>query len=91
MKTKLTNSMTRRTFVAGSAVGLTALSAGRAFGANDRVNVGVIGVGLIGRILTRGFVAQPDVNVVGISETYQPRMNLGVEPVSYTHLRAHET
>jgi hypothetical protein len=49
----------------------TALSAGRILGANERINVGVIGVGLIGRILTRGFVAHPNVQVVGIAETYK--------------------
>lgn len=71
--------ITRRKFVKASAMGLTALSASRVLGANERVRVGVIGVGLIGRILTRGFVSQPDVQIAGISETYGPRMDLGVE------------
>lgn len=71
--------ITRRKFVKTSAMGLTALSASRVMGANGRIRVGVIGVGLIGRILTRGFVSQPDVEIAGISETYGPRMDLGVE------------
>ncbi len=71
--------MTRRSFVKTGAIGLTALSASRVMGASERVHVGVIGVGLIGRILTRGFAAQPDVEVGSIAEAFEPRLDLGVE------------
>jgi predicted dehydrogenase len=61
------------------AVGLTALSARRVLGANERIGIGVIGFGLIGRIHTRSFLSQPDVDVIGLSEVYQPRMDAGAE------------
>jgi hypothetical protein len=56
----------RRTFVKTTATfaGLTALSAARVLGANDRIRVGLIGFGLIGRIHTRALLAQPDVDLV---------------------------
>lgn len=76
------NGTTRRHFIktaATAAVGLSALSASRVMGANERINVGVIGVGLIGRILTRSFLEQPDVRITGIAETYLPRLDLGAE------------
>jgi predicted dehydrogenase len=73
-------SITRRTFVkaTAAAAGLTALSASRVLGANERVGIGIIGFGLIGRIHTRSFMGQPDVDIVGFAETYQPRLEAGV-------------
>ena len=67
--------LTRRTFVktAAAAAGLTALSASRVLGANERIGVGIIGFGLIGRIHTRSFMAQPDVRIAAVADTYQPR------------------
>jgi len=73
--------ITRRTFVkrtAATAAGLTALSATRVLGANDRIGVGVIGFGLIGRIHTRALLKQSDVNIAGFAETYQPRLDAAV-------------
>jgi predicted dehydrogenase len=69
--------LTRRCFVktTASVAGLTAWSATRVLGANERVGVGVIGFGLVGRIHTRSFMAQPDVNIVAVAETYQPRLD----------------
>jgi predicted dehydrogenase len=66
--------LNRRTFLqAGVATGLTAAAYRRAFGANERIGVGIIGFGLIGRIHTRNFHAQPDVRVVGVADVYGPR------------------
>jgi predicted dehydrogenase len=74
-KSRETSSITRRAFVqAGAAAALTAASWKRAYGANERIGVGVIGFGLIGRIHTRNFKAQPDVQVVAVAETYRPRL-----------------
>ena len=73
--------ISRRGFVRAGVAGLTALSATRVLGANERVGVGVIGFGLIGRIHTRSFMGQPDVSIVALSETYKPRMEAGVELV----------
>jgi predicted dehydrogenase len=64
----------RRSFLqAGAAASLTAAMYRRAHGANERIGVGVIGFGLIGRIHTRNFHAQSDVNLVGVSDVYGPR------------------
>jgi predicted dehydrogenase len=60
---------------------LGAWSMGRALGANERVGVGIIGFGLIGRIHTRSFREQPDVNLVGVAETYQPRLEAAAQLV----------
>src|SRR5215472_16103271 len=74
--------LTRRGFLGATAAGLTALSASRVLGANERVGVGIIGFGLIGRVHTRSFMGQPDVSIVALSETYRPRMQAGAAFVS---------
>ena len=74
--------MTRRTFLKQSA-GATAGAAwaSRAFGppavtsapgANDRIRVGFIGLGNRGSQLLRGFMAQPDCEVVALCDVYEP-------------------
>ncbi len=67
--------ISRRQFVKSTvaAAGLTALSAERVLGANDRVGIGIIGFGLIGRIHTRSFMSHEDVDIVAIADTYGPR------------------
>jgi predicted dehydrogenase len=75
--------LTRRTFVktTTSAAAFTALSASRVFGANERIGVGIIGFGLIGRIHTRAFMAQPDVRITAVADTYEPRREAAAELV----------
>jgi predicted dehydrogenase len=64
----------RRTFVqGGAAAALTALSYGRVWGANERVGVGFIGAGLIGKRHLLDFRDQPDVTPVGVAETHRGR------------------
>src|SRR5438477_12270265 len=72
--------LTRRTFVetAAAFASLTALSAGRVLGANERIRVGLIGFGLIGRIHTRSLLNQPDVELVAFSDAYQPRLDAAI-------------
>jgi predicted dehydrogenase len=72
--------MKRREFIKRVAqttavVSTTALSTSRALGANERVDIGVIGCGLIGRIHTRSFVSLPGAQVVAVADTYQPRLD----------------
>src|SRR5437870_4503218 len=69
--------LTRRSFIKSgtAAAALTAASWNRVIGANERVGIGVIGFGLVGRIHTRNFTAQPDAQVVAVSETFGPRMD----------------
>jgi len=70
----------RRAFLktlAGTALA-TAASTARVRGANDRVRIGVIGNGLIGRRHLLDFKAQPDCEIAGISEVSDERMDDGV-------------
>jgi predicted dehydrogenase len=66
--------LTRRGFLGAGAAGLTALSAGRVLGANERIGVGVIGFGLIGRIHTRNLKDMPGAAVTAVCDVYQPRL-----------------
>src|SRR5918992_1023858 len=69
--------MHRRDFikrVAQTSAAVSALSAQRVFGANERVGIGVIGFGLIGRLHARNFHALADSRVVAVAETYAPRL-----------------
>jgi predicted dehydrogenase len=69
--------MKRRDFikrVAQTSAVVSALSAQRVLGANERVRIGVIGFGLIGRLHTRSFLGLPDSQVVAVSDVYRPRL-----------------
>ena len=84
--------MTRR-LVLGA---MTAASYKKVLGANERVGVGFIGYGLIGAQHVFDFRNQDDVNMVALAETFEPRMQQGLEaikakagmnPRSYTDFR----
>ncbi len=68
--------MDRRTFAVGA---VSALSALRVAGANDRVRVGLIGSGGRGRQDWGTFLRQPDVEPVAVCDVYQPFLDKGVE------------
>ena len=59
--------------VAGASL-MSAASLGRVLGANDRVRVGLIGHGLIGTRHLLDFKAQPDVEIVGVCELSDARL-----------------
>src|ERR1051325_1996658 len=70
--------VSRREFVKTTALGATAVamsarSYSQIVGANDRVRVGQIGFGLVGRIYARNFHANKGSKLVAVSDTYQPR------------------
>jgi len=67
--------LSRRTF----ATSLSAAMYSRILGANDRVQVGFIGYGLIGAQHVFDFKNQRDVDMAAMSETYQPRMEEGIQ------------
>ncbi len=71
----------RRNFLKGAASAsvMTAASYENILGANDRVRVGCIGIGLIGKRHLLDFLSQPDCEVTGISELYEPRLTEGIE------------
>src|SRR3954453_18279090 len=67
-------SVTRRQIIAAA----TAASYERILGANDRIGVGFVGYGLIGAQHVFDFKNQKDVDMVAMSDTYQPRMEQGI-------------
>ena len=73
----LPDDLTRRTFLQGAA-GATAISAAsyrRVLGANDRLGVGFIGYGLIGKRHVLDFKEQPDVRCVAVSDVHRGRLD----------------
>ncbi len=58
--------------LAGTMLGTPAASYARILGANDRINVGIIGMGRQARGLMRAFHGEPDATVVAIAEVYEP-------------------
>lgn len=78
--------MNRRSFIkksalAGAATAFTAASYAQIAGANERVRMGIIGFGLIGRIHTRSFHGLKESKVVAVSDCYRPRLDACVELV----------
>ena len=65
---------TRRGFLAAA----SAASYQRILGANDRIQVGFIGFGLIGAQHVFDFKNQRDVDLSALSDVYQPRLEQGV-------------
>src|SRR5215217_3903733 len=75
-----TNKSTRRTFIKNGIAGSAALSIGgilpqfsprsygNIIGANERVNVGIMGVNNRGRALAKNFAGQPNSRVIHISD-----------------------
>src|SRR4051812_4494224 len=68
--------LSRRTFVRSStALALSAASYRRVLGANERIGVGFIGFGLIGKRHVLDFQAQEDANLVAVAETHRGRLD----------------
>src|SRR5215813_178206 len=76
-----------RTGVAATAG--TALSRMRILGANDRINIGIIGAGDRGRQVWPIFLKQADVAPVAVCDVYQPYLNKAVEAAK-TKVSTHE-
>src|SRR6266852_5234493 len=79
----------RRTLLkGGTALALSAASYRRVLGANERVGLGFIGFGLIGKRHVLDFKAMPDVNLVAVAEVHKGRLDeaaatLGGSPRSH--------
>ncbi|MBV9034587.1 MAG: hypothetical protein JO182_08840, partial [Acidobacteriaceae bacterium] len=70
------NSTTRRTFLQSSA--LSALAATRSWGANDRINIAVIGVGGRGRNHIQEYAKQQDARIYGLCDVDQANLERGI-------------
>ena len=86
------NFFNRRKFVGGAAIStaataLTARAYSQVAGANDRVNIGILGFGLIGRIHGRSFAGLKEARIAAVSDAFQPRMEAckEIEPNVKTH------
>ena len=78
-------SIARSTITRRGAIGaLTAASYSRLLGANERVQVGFIGYGLIGVQHVHDFKNQKDVDCAALAEVYQPRLEAGVAATGQT-------
>jgi len=67
-------SPSRRDFLVSTTA---AFSASRILGANDRVQIGFIGYGLIGAQHVHDFKNLPDVALIALSDVYEPRLREG--------------
>src|SRR5689334_22335481 len=64
--------MDRRNFLRASGFGVTALSAARVYGANERLNIGLIGCGGRGRYVARLMRENPNVAYLAVADVFQP-------------------
>ena len=71
--------MSRRGFLQATSLGVGALSARRVLGANERVGVGLIGFGLIGRFHMAALKAQPDAEVTAVCDVHRGRVEAAAE------------
>jgi predicted dehydrogenase len=75
-KTMESRKTTRRVFLGAlSAAAMTAASYSRVLGANDRVGIGHIGFGLIGKQHIADLKKMKDVDIVGECDCYKPRLD----------------
>ncbi len=86
------SSIHRRGFLRSTTVALTALSAGQVPGANERIGVGLIGFGLIGRFHLAALKQQPDVQVTAVCDAHRGRVEAaagmaGSRPAKYGDFR----
>ena len=76
----LDNSLSRRTFIQTTSSMAVALGASRkAFGANESIELGIIGTGGRGRRLLKAITRIPDFHVVSVCDLVEDRMDLATE------------
>ncbi|HYP15542.1 MAG TPA: Gfo/Idh/MocA family oxidoreductase, partial [Bryobacteraceae bacterium] len=68
--------MKRRSFLITSGMALTALSSSRVLGANDRLNIGLIGCGGRGRGVARSMREAPNVAYTAVADVYKTNAEL---------------
>src|SRR5262249_49142934 len=87
------STMTRREFARTSvAIGVgTALGSVRVLGANDRINLGVIGCGGRGSQDLATFLKHSDINVTAVCDVYDPFRERAVKTVAAANAAANGT
>ncbi|MFB3827256.1 MAG: Gfo/Idh/MocA family protein, partial [Bryobacteraceae bacterium] len=71
--------ITRRSLLRGSAAGMAAASYSRILGANDKINLGLIGCGGRGRSVMSTFLATKQVNVTAVCDVYGERIDRALQ------------
>lgn len=66
---------------AGTALAMPSISYGRIMGANERIRLGMIGVGQITRYHISAFQQEPDAEIVALADVYEPNLQYGAEIV----------
>src|SRR5262245_16976151 len=84
--------MNRRALLKGGAAALSAAGYRRVLGGNERVGVGFIGFGLIGKRHVLDFQKQPDAEMVAVAEVHKGRLDeaaalMGGSPRTYGDFR----
>lgn len=83
--------MNRRTFLNSTAVaGMTAASAQRVLGANDRIGIGTVGTGGRGRTLTRYFKENEKADTRAVCDIYEANLTRGAETAGTNTKTYHE-
>jgi predicted dehydrogenase len=80
--------MNRRSFLyagAATAAAMSARSYGRIAGANDRVGIGVIGLGRRGTIVSSAFLEDKRANIVGVCDIYDAQTTAFVSTLPKDH------
>jgi len=79
------NRISRRELIASGAALAFAAAApnlGRAAGANDTINVGVIGTGKMGRSNMDAFAAEPGVRIAAVCDCYRPNLDRALKSLA---------
>jgi predicted dehydrogenase len=78
----MSDEINRRDFMKRAALSTASVSlavsgvgATRVVGANEKIRVGVIGIGLEGGFVMADFLKQPDVEIVAVCDVYQPNLD----------------
>lgn len=81
---------TRRAFLGAAGVAaMTAASYKRVLGANERIGIGIVGFGLIGRQHITDLKKFKDVDLLGICDAYKPRLDEGLAYVGNPNARGY--
>ncbi len=82
------SSHTRRSFL-GAATAVTAASYQRILGANNRLGIGFVGYGLIGKQHVSDFKKMDDIDIVGLCDVYKPRVAEGLAFIGNSKTQAY--
>jgi predicted dehydrogenase len=79
--TDVPDPVTRRSFLSAGTAALTAATYGRVLGANERIGVGFIGYGLIGKRHVLDFQEQKDADLVAVAEVHRGRRDEALKQI----------